>query len=54
MWYVEEVISEPGEDFYRLRIRFSEDYHGVDQVYIVKDLYKAELESCRQHPFGEI
>ncbi len=52
--YVEEVISEPGEDFYRLRIRFSEDYHGVDHVYIVKDLYKAELESCRQHPFGEI
>ena len=52
--YVEEVISEPGEDFYRLRIRFSEDYHGVDQVYIVKDLYKAELESCRRHPFGEI
>ncbi len=51
---VEEVLSEPGEDFYRLKIRFSEDYHSVGQVYIVKDLYKAELESCKEHPYGQI
>ena len=46
--YVEEVVSKEGEDFYRLKIKFSEDYHRIRNVYIVKDLYKEELESCRQ------
>ena len=50
---VEGVLSKPGEDFYRLKIKFSEDYHRVDLVYIVKDLYKEEFETCK-HPSGRI
>ena len=46
--FVSEVISGEGEDFYQLKLRFSEDYACIDKVYVVKNLYKEELESCKR------
>lgn len=41
-------VSGQGEDFYRLKIRFSEDYRRIDQVYVVKNLYKEDIDACKQ------
>lgn len=46
--FVSEVVSGDGEDFYTLKLRFSEDYSCLDNVYVVKNLYKEELESCKR------
>lgn len=51
--FVSEVLSGEGEDFYKLKLRFSEDYSSLDNVYVVKNLYKEELESCKR-PSGKI
>lgn len=45
--FVSEIAGE-GEDFYRLKIRFSEDYRRIGLVYVVKNLYKEEIDACRQ------
>lgn len=45
--FVTEVLSGDGEDFYRLKVNFSEDYKKLEYVYVVKDLYNNEIESCK-------
>lgn len=40
-------ISGKDDDFYRLTIHFSEDYRCIDRVYVVKNLYKEDIEACR-------
>lgn len=41
-------ISGKEDDFYRLKVRFSEDYRRIDNVYVVKNLYKEDIEACKQ------
>lgn len=41
-------ISGKDDDFYRLKIQFSEDYRCIDRVYVIKNLYKEDIDACRQ------
>lgn len=41
-------ISGKEDDFYRLKVQFSEDYRRIDRVYVVKNLYKEDIDLCRQ------
>ncbi|MCM1531813.1 MAG: rod shape-determining protein MreC [Bacteroides sp.] len=45
--FVSEIAGKE-DDFYRLKIQFSEDYRRIDRVYVVKNLYKEDIEACRQ------
>lgn len=41
-------ISGKEDDFYRLKVQFSEDYRRIDRVYVVKNLYKEDIDLCKQ------
>ena len=45
--FVSEVAGKE-DDFYRLKIRFSEDYRRIDRVYVIKNLYKEDIDVCKQ------
>ena len=51
--FVSDILLDESGDFYRLKVRFSEDYTCVDKVYIIKNLFKEDMESCNE-PFGKI
>lgn len=41
--FVTGIISGEGEDFYKIRVRYSEDYKRLTKVYVVKDIYAKEI-----------
>lgn len=44
---VDEVLDNEEADFHRLRIRFSTEYNTLKEVYVVKNLYKKEIDTLR-------
>lgn len=42
---VEDVLSRPGDEFQRLSVRLVRDFKALDRVYVVKNLYRVELDS---------
>lgn len=42
---VVEVLSKPGDEFQRLSVRLVQDFKALDRVYVVKNLYRMELDS---------
>ncbi|MEG1499121.1 MAG: rod shape-determining protein MreC [Bacteroidales bacterium] len=46
--FVKEILPINGEDFYTLKITFSEDYKRLHKVYIVKNLYKREIDALEE------
>ena len=40
-----EVLSKPGDEFQRLSVRLVQDFKALDRVYVVKNLYRMELDS---------
>ncbi len=51
--FVSEIALDESGDFYRLKVHFSEDYTRIDKVYIIKNLFKEDMESCKV-PSGKI
>lgn len=43
--FVSEILSGEGEDFYKIKVSFSEDYKKLTRVYVVKDIYAREIGS---------
>ena len=42
---VVDVLSKPGDEFLRLSVRLVQDFKALDKVYVVKHLYRMELDS---------
>ena len=40
-----DVLSKPGDEFLRLSVRLVQDFKALDKVYVVKHLYRMELDS---------
>lgn len=50
---VTEAELGPGESFYDIEIRFSEDYNNTEYVYVVKNLMKEEQEQLMERAKDE-
>lgn len=42
---VVRIMSEKGKDFQRLKIRLNQDFRTLDRVYVVRNIYKDEIDT---------
>ncbi|MEG1763351.1 MAG: rod shape-determining protein MreC, partial [Bacteroidales bacterium] len=42
---IDEILESKGDDFHRLHIRFTTDYNTLQEVYVVRNLYKKEVDT---------
>ncbi len=45
---VENVRTQPGDNFHTLDIRLTTNFNAIDQVYVVKNLHKNELQTLKE------